>query len=182
MLLVVQRDLSKDTTRYAFNNLTKIYEYADISDHIYQDIDIIFFDSEPYLNSTFCRKTHVKYIFDFLSDFETKFFLIKLSSLENNERDSLFYSIASNYGNIVLDKENAKIPWDIIYFNNAENSQSTLMIFQRCTACFSTYLFFEVKILLLRLALRLCSMTPIPSISKKVCYYLKIFLLLLTNA
>ena len=56
LLLVVRPDLSKDTTRYAFDNLTKIYEYADISDHIYQDIDIFFFDSEPYLNSTFCQK------------------------------------------------------------------------------------------------------------------------------
>ena len=74
LLLVVQPNLSKDTTRYAFDNLTKIYEYDDISNHIYQDIDIVFFDSEPYLNSTFCQKTQVKYIFDFLSDFGTKFF------------------------------------------------------------------------------------------------------------
>jgi len=43
LLLVVRPDLSNDTTRYAFDNLTKIYEYADISDHIYQGIDIVFF-------------------------------------------------------------------------------------------------------------------------------------------
>ena len=88
VLLVVQPDLSKDTTRYALDNLTRIYEYGDVSNDIYQDIDVVFFDSEPYLSITFRQKTRVKYFFYFFNDFGTKLFLIKRSSLENNDRGS----------------------------------------------------------------------------------------------
>ena len=142
---IVEAVLSKEGLEFAFNNLSKIYDYKTGENNAYCDVDIVFFDSELYLNNNFDQRKQVTFIVNFLSQFEGKNILIKLSPLINQERDDYFFEFTKHLDNIVIDKKNAKIPWEVLYFNNLDHLSECVFISQRCTACFSPYLLFGKK-------------------------------------
>ena len=142
---IVEADLSNEGLEFAFNNLSKIYDYKAGENNAYSDVDIVFFDSELYLNNDFDQRKQVTFIVNFLSKFNGKKILIKLSPLINQERDNYFFDFTKHLDNIVIDKKNAKIPWEVVYFNNLDHLSECVFISQRCTACFSPYLLFGKK-------------------------------------
>jgi len=144
----IKRDILKSTydrkiIANSFDELSKIFNYR--KSDIYNNVDVVYFDSAMVRPDVCGLEEQVKFTLHLLSFFKDKNILIKLSPRANPAKYNYYKMLSKESKNIFIDDLNGKIPWEIIFYNNSDLLKNVIVSSQRSTACYSSYLLFDVE-------------------------------------
>jgi hypothetical protein len=123
----------------SFEELSNIFSYNKST--IYENVDVVFFDSDISRLGYISFIDEVKMISSILSLFKNKKILIKPHQHTDQSKLELLKSMEINNNKIIIDNVNTNTPWEIIYFNNSSTLNNSINL------CFLTSIIITIDIL-----------------------------------
>ena len=119
---VEQVKLDQKIIQNVFDKLTHIYDYK--NNNIFNNIDIIFFDSDIVRIGTSTKQEEFDFLCNVFKQLQGVKIFVKLkpfrNNIINNKRIEFYNAIQKKTScNMVIDCSESKYPWEIVFYNNA---------------------------------------------------------------